>query len=254
RRDLAHFTRRTTIGELAASLAHELNQPLTGILTNAEAAQQFLHVTPLDRDELRSIMCDVIQDARRAGDVIKRLRDFLGKGEPKAMPLDLNALIQGVTKLVSSDAVIRNVTVRLELDPNLPLVTGDSVQLQQVVLNLMLNAMEAIGEGECAEHRPRRAELSRARRADARAERLRPPRGAGGTGPPPSRHLHHRPWRHSDGRAGHEGRRRGLPDEALRRRGPVPRGPPGAGPRVVGFPRLGSARAFMATPTALRVR
>ena len=153
RRDLAHFTRRTTIGELTASLAHELNQPLTGILTNAEAAQRFLHVTRLDRDELRSIMWDVIQDAKRAGDVIKRLRDFLRKGEPEAMPLDLNALIQGVTKLVSSDAVIRNVTVTLELDPNLPLVTGDSVQLQQVVLNLMLNAMEAIGEGECAEHR-----------------------------------------------------------------------------------------------------
>ena len=153
RRDLAHFTRRTTIGELTASLAHELNQPLTGILTNAEAAQRFLHVTRLDRDELRSIMWDVIQDAKRAGDVIKRLRDFLGKGEPEAMPLDLNALIQGVTKLVSSDAVIRNVTVTLDLDPNLPLVTGDSVQLQQVVLNLMLNAMEAIGEGECAAHR-----------------------------------------------------------------------------------------------------
>jgi len=153
RRDLAHFTRRTTIGELTASLAHELNQPLTGILTNAEAAQRFLHVTRLDRDELRSIMWDVIQDAKRAGDVIKRVRDFLHKGEPETMPLDLNALIQGVTKLVSSDAVIRNVTVTLELDPNLPLVTGDSVQLQQVVLNLMLNAMEAIGEGECAEHR-----------------------------------------------------------------------------------------------------
>jgi len=153
RRDLAHFTRRTTIGELAASLAHELNQPLTGILTNAEAAERFLHVTRLDRDELHSIMGDVIQDAKRAGDVIKRLRDFLGKGEPEAMPLDLNALIQGVTKLVSSDAVIRNVTVTLDLDPNLPLVTGDSVQLQQVVLNLMLNAMEAIGEGECAAHR-----------------------------------------------------------------------------------------------------
>src|SRR5438034_10858969 len=111
-----------------------------------------------------------------------------------------------------------------------------------------------VGAGILGARRARRAELSRARRADARAERLRTLRGAGGTGPPPSRHLHHRPWRHSDGRAGHEGRRRGLPDEALRRRGPVRRGPPGAGPRVGGFPRPGSARAFMATPTALRVR
>jgi len=147
RQELAHFTRVSTMGELSASLAHELSQPLTGILTNAQAAQRFLDVTPPDLGELRTIVSDIISDDKRAGEVIQRLRDLLRKDVPHQLVLDLNALIRDVARLLSSDALIRNVTITLDLDPRPLTVTGDRVQLQQVVLNLLVNAMEAMADG-----------------------------------------------------------------------------------------------------------
>jgi signal transduction histidine kinase/integral membrane sensor domain MASE1 len=147
RQELAHFTRVSTMGELTASLAHELNQPLTGILTNAQAARRFLDASPPDLVEVRSILADIIEDDRRAGDVIQRLRELLRKGEPRPCRLDLNAVIRDVAKLMASDALIRNVTVVLDLGPDPLVVSGDRVQLQQVILNLLLNAMEAMAEG-----------------------------------------------------------------------------------------------------------
>jgi len=144
--ELAHFTRVSTMGELTASLAHELNQPLTGILTNAQAARRLLEATPPDLGEVQSILSDIVEDDKRAGEVIRRVRDLLRKDESKFRPLDLNALIRDMTKLLRSDAVIRNVTVTLDLGPEPLVVNGDSVQLQQVVLNLLLNAMEAMAE------------------------------------------------------------------------------------------------------------
>src|SRR5262245_8722575 len=146
RQELAHFTRVSTIGELTASLAHELNQPLTGILANAQAALRLLEATPPDLLEIRSILSDIVNDDKRAGDVIRRLRGLLRKEGTQFRLLDLNALIRDVAKLLSSDAVIRNISVRLELGPDPMFVSGDSVQLQQVVLNLLLNAMEAMAE------------------------------------------------------------------------------------------------------------
>jgi len=146
RQELAHFTRVSTIGELTASLAHELNQPLTGILTNAQAARRFLDATPPDLGEIRSILRDIVEDDKRAGEVIQRLRDLLRKGESEFRPLDLNALIRDVARLLGSDTIIRNVALTLDFAPDLPIVTGDRVQLQQVVLNLLLNAMEAMAE------------------------------------------------------------------------------------------------------------
>ena len=146
RQELAHFTRVSTMGELTASLAHELNQPLTGILSNAQAARRLLEVTPPDLAEVRNALTDIIDDDKRAGDVIHRLRDFLRKGESQLAPLDVNVLIREVARLLSSDALIRNVTVTLDLDPELPVVSGDRVQLQQTVLNLLLNAMEAMSD------------------------------------------------------------------------------------------------------------
>jgi signal transduction histidine kinase len=151
REELAHFTRVTTMGELTASLAHELNQPLTGILANAQAARRYLDATPPDLGEVREILSDIVDDDKRAAEVIQRLRDLLRKGESQQVPLDLNALVRDVARLVSSDAVIRNVTVTLTLDPDLPLVSGDRVQLQQVVLNLLINGMEAMGESAVGE-------------------------------------------------------------------------------------------------------
>jgi signal transduction histidine kinase len=153
RQELAHFTRVSTMGELTASLAHELNQPLTGILTNAQAARRFLDATPPALGELREILTDIVEDDRRAGEVIQRLRDLLRKGEPQRVLLDLHTLIQDVVKLVASDALIRNVTVSLDFLADSVIVSGDRVQLQQVVLNLLLNAMEAATEEPARDRR-----------------------------------------------------------------------------------------------------
>jgi len=168
RQELAHFSRISTIGELTASLAHELNQPLTGILINAQAARRLLDVIPPRVAELRESLAYIIEDDKRAGEVIQRLRDFLGKGEPQRALLDLNLLIRGVAKLVSSDALIRNVTLTLDLDPELPRLSGDRVQLQQVVLNLLLNAMESMGAGTPSE----RLVVARTQRVDAKTVRV----------------------------------------------------------------------------------
>ena len=146
RQELAHFTRVSTMGELTASLAHELNQPLTGILTNARAGLRFLGAVPPQLGELHAILSDIADDDKRAGEVIQRLRDLLRKGEPQQTLLDLNVLVEDVVKLLGSDAIIRNVTVMVDLAPVPVVVMGDRVQLQQVVLNLLLNAMEAMVE------------------------------------------------------------------------------------------------------------
>jgi signal transduction histidine kinase len=151
RQELAHFTRVSTMGELTASLAHELNQPLTGILANAQAARRFLGASPPDLVEVKEILEDIIEDDKRAAEVIQRLRDLLRKGESQQVPLDLNAVISDVARLVSSDAVIRNVTLTLVLDPDLPIVIADRVQLQQVILNLLINGMEAMGDNADSE-------------------------------------------------------------------------------------------------------
>jgi signal transduction histidine kinase len=146
RQELAHFTRLSTMGQLTASLAHELNQPLTGILANARAGLRFLEAAPPDLGELRGILVDIVDDDKRAGEVIQRVRDLLRKGEPQRALLDLNVLVQDVVRLLSSDAIIRNVSMTLDPARQPVLVYGDRVELQQVVLNLLLNAMEATAE------------------------------------------------------------------------------------------------------------
>jgi len=147
RQELAHFTRTSTMGELTASLAHELNQPLTAILANAQAARRSLDAGLTDVEELRAILSDIVDDDRRAGEVIHRLRDMMVKREPESLPLDLNLLLVDVIKLLTSDLLIHNITIVTELTADLPLVQGDRVQLQQVVLNLLLNAIDATGDG-----------------------------------------------------------------------------------------------------------
>jgi two-component system, LuxR family, sensor kinase FixL len=146
RQELAHFTRVSAMGELTASLAHELNQPLTGILSNAQAARRLLDVAKPDLDEVRSILRDIVDDDRRAADVIQRMRELLRKGESEMSYLDLNALVRDVRRLLGSDTVIRDVNIALDLDAGPAMVNGDRVQLEQVLLNLLLNAMEAISE------------------------------------------------------------------------------------------------------------
>jgi signal transduction histidine kinase len=146
RQDLTHIGRVSAMGELAASLAHELNQPLTAILSNAQAAQRFLAADVVDLEQMREILSDIVADDKRAGDVIRRLRVLFKKSDPEHASLDLNEVVGEVAWLVRNDAVLRNVVMSLELAPGLPRVRGDRVQLQQVVLNLVLNGFEALRE------------------------------------------------------------------------------------------------------------
>jgi two-component system sensor kinase FixL len=143
RQDLAHVTRISTMGELAASLAHELNQPLTAIMSNVQAAQRFLAGGVVDVKELTEILNDIMTDDRRASEVIRRMRALATKGELEMAPLDLAGVLREVSMLVQSDAIVRGVHVSIELNGSLP-ARGDRVQLQQVFLNLLLNAFDAV--------------------------------------------------------------------------------------------------------------
>lgn len=144
RQEMAHIGRVSAMGALTASLAHELNQPLTAILNNAQVAQRFLEAEIVNIAEMREILADIVADDKRAADVIRRLRLLLKKGELEYVSLDLNEVVTEVARLVMSDAAIRNVAMRLESAPGLPKVRGDRVQLQQVVLNLVLNGLDAM--------------------------------------------------------------------------------------------------------------
>jgi PAS domain S-box-containing protein len=153
RQELAHLTRISTMGELAASLAHELNQPLTAILSNAQAAQRFMTANPADLEEVREILKDIVQDDSRASEVIQRMRALVKKEDVAFVPLDLGEVIRDVARLVHNDAGLLNVHIALELNFGLPSVRGDRVQLQQVVLNLMLNAFDAMKDCPVNERR-----------------------------------------------------------------------------------------------------
>lgn len=144
RQELAHLSRVTMLGELSGSLAHELNQPLTAILSNAQAAQRFLAKDNVDLHEVSDILGDIVEQDQRAGEIIRRLRVFLKKDEIQQMRLDVNDLVQEVLKLMRVDLVNQSVAAYTELAPVLPVVNGDRVQLQQVLLNLLMNACDAM--------------------------------------------------------------------------------------------------------------
>ena len=155
RHDLAHLARVTTLGELSSSLAHELTHPLTAILSNAQAAQRFLADDNVDLDEVREILNDIVTQDQRAGDVIHSLRLMLKKGELQEHcdDVDLNEVILDVVNLMRSDLINRNVTLDTDLAQKLPAITGDRVQLQQVLLNLALNGCEAMADYNSSERR-----------------------------------------------------------------------------------------------------
>ena len=143
-REVAHLSRVTMLGELSGSLAHELNQPLTAILSNAQAAQRFLEKDPVDLDELREIMQDIVAEDKRAGEVIRRLRLLLSTGEQQHQAVDINEVLADVFKLLRSDMVNHGTLLDAQLAPDLPAVNADGVQLQQVMINLMMNACDAM--------------------------------------------------------------------------------------------------------------
>jgi two-component system, LuxR family, sensor kinase FixL len=146
RSELAHVARISIMGELAASLAHELNQPLTAILSNAQAALRFMSSKPADLDEVRETLQDIVKDNNRAGEVIRRMRALAKKENLEFAILDCSSLIRDVAALVHTDAILHNVQIELELEEGLPPIQGDRVQLQQVVLNIVLNAFDAMKE------------------------------------------------------------------------------------------------------------
>jgi signal transduction histidine kinase len=141
--ELAHLNRHATVGEMTASIAHELNQPLAAILTNAEAAESLLKAPAPDLAEIGEILLDIRRDDERASGVIKHLRSLLKKSEFEAQLIDLNETVRDVFQFLSVQALIRSVRLEIDLAP-WPLHTwGDRIQLEQVVLNLAMNAMDA---------------------------------------------------------------------------------------------------------------
>lgn len=146
REELAHVTRVSLMGELAASLAHELNQPLTAILSNAQAAQRFLMAKAVNLDEVREILKDIVDDNNRAGEIIRKIRALVRKEDIALTRLDLTAVIRDVVSLVRSDAILRNVKLDYQASESVAAVRGDRIQLQQVMLNLLLNAFDAMKE------------------------------------------------------------------------------------------------------------
>jgi signal transduction histidine kinase len=151
RLEVAHLMRVTVLGELSGSIAHEINQPLTAILSNAQAALHLLGRESPDLAEVRDALQDIVQEDNRAGEVIHRLRNLLKKGERKSEPVDINELIGSTIALLNSELIGRDVTITLDLANGLPAVSGDSIQLQQVLLNLVMNAMDAMASTPVAQ-------------------------------------------------------------------------------------------------------
>ncbi len=144
RDELAHVTRVATLGEMAASMVHELNQPLAAILNNAQAAEIFLERDPPDLKEVKEALKDIVSDDRRASEVIRRLRAYVVKGDVKSDPIQINELVKDVLLLVRNDANLHKLKITTQLTPELPEAQGDPVQLQQVLINLILNGVQAM--------------------------------------------------------------------------------------------------------------
>ena len=144
RNELTHLMRVATVGGLSGGIAHELNQPLASILSNAEAAQVMLAKENLDREEFGNILEEIVQEDRRAGEVIRRLRSLLKKGQSEPSLINVSDKIASTVGLLHSEFVIRGIKVKTDLEADLPTISGDRVQLQQVFLNLMINAMDAM--------------------------------------------------------------------------------------------------------------
>ncbi len=143
-RRLAHSARLAAVGELTAMVAHEVNQPLCAILSNAEAAETLLARENPPLEEIREIIKDIRDDDLRADEVIRGIRSLVGRREIQIQPVDLNRMVAHVLRLVSGDALFRRVRIQRKLDETLPLVAADQSQIEQVLLNLIVNGMDAM--------------------------------------------------------------------------------------------------------------
>jgi len=153
RRELSHLARVAVLGQLSGALAHELNQPLTSISSNAEAARRLLKRQPPDLDELDAILADIASEDQRAAQVIRRLRALLKRGDTHLQPMDIRELLSEVLELAHAELITRQVTPTALVARDLPPVLGDRVQLQQVLLNLIINACEAMNTTAASDRR-----------------------------------------------------------------------------------------------------
>jgi len=151
--ELAHMNRQATAGELSASIAHEINQPLGAILNNAEIAELLLNSPAPSLDDIKEIVAEIKRDDQRASEVIKRLRSLLSKAEVQAQDIDLNETVREVFEFLSVQASSRNVVLSSAPSPQVVRVQGDRVQLQQVIMNLVVNGMDAMANGSARERR-----------------------------------------------------------------------------------------------------
>jgi two-component system, chemotaxis family, CheB/CheR fusion protein len=142
--ELARMSRAFALGEIATSIAHEVNQPLGGVVTNAEAASRWLGSDPPNIKEAKESLALIARDGNRAGEVIRRIREFLKKGHREIAALEINESIQNAVTLMHPELARRQITLRTELSGHIPIVLGDSIQLQQVILNLLMNGAEAM--------------------------------------------------------------------------------------------------------------
>jgi PAS domain S-box-containing protein len=146
RREMERLMRANMLGELASALAHELNQPLTAILSNAQAARRLLASEALEAGELTDILSDIESDDRRASAVIRRIRDLVSKSAAEHRSVDIRAVVQAAVELTHNELKVHEVRLRIALADDLPLVSGSDVDLQQVVINLLMNAVRAVRE------------------------------------------------------------------------------------------------------------
>jgi C4-dicarboxylate-specific signal transduction histidine kinase len=144
RRELAHLARVAVLGQLSGALAHELNQPLTAILSNTDAARRLLRAEPLDRQELGEILEDIASDDRRAAEFIRHLRAFFKRGEADVQALDSAQIVRDVLQLAREEIIKRGVVATASIEPGVPSVRAARIELQQVLLNLILNGCEAM--------------------------------------------------------------------------------------------------------------
>jgi len=151
REELAHVLRLSTMGEMATGLAHELNQPLAAIVSYTQGSVRRLQSGGGDIGEVVTAIESAAKQAQRAGEIIKRLREQVRKREPKSTPVDINALVRNASEVLGGEAKRSRVTLRLQLTDHLPVVLADSVQIEQVVINLVKNACEAVCDGEAAD-------------------------------------------------------------------------------------------------------
>jgi len=155
REELAHLGRVTMLDALTGSLAHEINQPLAAMMANTEAALRMLSIQPTPLRDLRDTLNELLSDNRRAGDVLQRMRTLLKKGATRYEPLEVNTTVTEVVKLVQGNAVGRRILLEVELASDIAPVLGDRIQIQQVVLNLLMNAFDAVQERDVGQRHVR---------------------------------------------------------------------------------------------------